>query len=159
MFKRILIANRGEIAVRVIRACREMDIHAIAVYSEADARASHVMQADRAALIGPAAAVESYLSVDAILRAARDTRADAIHPGYGFLAENAEFARACERAGIVFIGPPADAIDRMGSKIAARALAETAGVPVVPGDTPTDQSDHAIAAAARHIGFPVLLKP
>jgi acetyl/propionyl-CoA carboxylase alpha subunit len=109
--------------------------------------------------IGPAAAAESYLSIDAILAAARETAADAIHPGYGFLSENAGFARACERAGIVFIGPPPDAIDRMGSKIAAREVAERAGVPVVPGRVPSDQSESALADAARGIGFPVLLKP
>ena len=159
MFRRILIANRGEIAVRVIRACREMGIEAVAVYSDADARALHATLADRAVHIGPPAPSESYLSIDAILAAARDSGAEAIHPGYGFLSENADFARACEEAGIQFIGPPADAIDRMGSKIAARILAESAGVPVVPGHTPADQSDATIADAARRIGFPVLLKP
>ena len=159
MFRRILIANRGEIAVRVIRACREMGIQAIAVYSDADARAPHVMLADRAVRIGPPAPSESYLSIEAILTAARQTDAEAIHPGYGFLSENSEFARACVDANVQFIGPPADAIDRMGSKIAARTLAQHAGVPVVPGDTPADQSDAAVADAARRIGFPVLLKP
>ena len=159
MFQRILIANRGEIAVRVIRACREMNIEAIAVYSDADARALHVTLADRAVRIGGPAPSESYLSIDAVLAAARATNAEAIHPGYGFLSENSDFARACQQAGIQFIGPPADAIDRMGSKIAARSLAEQAGVPVVPGETPADQSDAAIAAAARRIGLPVLLKP
>ena len=159
MFRRILIANRGEIAVRVIRACREMEIESIAVYSDADAAAPHVVRADYAVRIGPAPPAESYLSADAILGAAHELRAEAVHPGYGFLSENADFARACDRAGLVFIGPPADAIDRMGSKIAARQLAEQAGVPVVPGETPVDQTDEAIAAAARRIGFPVLLKP
>lgn len=159
MFRRILIANRGEIAVRVIRACHELGIEAVAVYSDADARARHVALADRAIRIGPPPAADSYLAIDAILSAARASAATAIHPGYGFLAENADFARACEREGLTFIGPPADAIDRMGSKIAARALAIQAGVPVVPGETPPDQSDAAIAAAARRIGFPVLLKP
>ena len=159
MFRRILIANRGEIAVRVIRACREMNIESIAVYSDADKRALHVMLADRAVRIGGPAPSESYLSVDAVLAAARETGAEAIHPGYGFLSENSDFARACHEAGIQFIGPPADAIDRMGSKIAARSLAQEAGVPVVPGETPSDQSDNAIAGAARRIGFPVLLKP
>jgi acetyl-CoA carboxylase biotin carboxylase subunit len=159
MFRRILIANRGEIAVRVIRACREMGIQAIAVYSDADARAPHVTLADRAVRIGPPAPSESYLSIDAILAAARQTDAEAIHPGYGFLSENSDFARACVDANVQFIGPPADAIDRMGSKIAARTLAQQAGVPVVPGETPADQSDTAIADAARRIGFPVLLKP
>ena len=159
MFSRILVANRGEIALRVMRACREMGIETVAVYSEADARAAHVAQADRAMPIGPAPAAKSYLSIDAILAAARESRADAIHPGYGFLSENAAFAAACESAGITFIGPPAHAIERMGSKIAARGLAQQAGVPVVPGETPADQGDEAIAAAAARIGLPVLLKP
>jgi acetyl-CoA carboxylase biotin carboxylase subunit len=159
MFRSVLIANRGEIAVRVVRACREMGIEAVAVYSDADARAPHVALADRAVRIGPPAPSASYLSIDAILAAAHETGAEAIHPGYGFLSENAEFARACERAGIVFIGPSAEAIERMGSKIAARTMAQQAGVPVVPGETPADQGDDAIAAAARRIGFPVLLKP
>ena len=159
MFSRILIANRGEIAVRVIRACREMGIESVAVYSEADATAFHTTLADRALPIGPAAASESYLSVDAIVGAARASGAQAVHPGYGFLSENPSLPAACHEAGITFIGPPADVIDRMGSKIAARRLAEEAGVPIVPGETPADQSDAAIVAAATRIGFPVLLKP
>ena len=157
--RRILIANRGEIAVRVIRACRELEIPSVAVYSDADARAPHVFLAVRAVRIGPASPAESYLSISAILDAARTTGADAIHPGYGFLSENAEFASSCEQAGITFIGPPAAVIERLGLKIAARALAGEAGVPVVPGETPADQSTAAIAAAARRVGFPVLLKP
>jgi len=156
---RILVANRGEIAVRVIRACRELGIPSVAVYSDADAHAPHVFLADGAIRIGPASPGESYLSIPAILEAARKTGADAIHPGYGFLSENAEFASACEQAGITFIGPPAPVIERLGSKIAARALAQQAGVPVVPGETPTDQSSDAIAATARRVGFPLLLKP
>jgi acetyl/propionyl-CoA carboxylase alpha subunit len=120
MFQRILIANRGEIAVRVIRACRELGIASVAVYSDADARAPHVLLADRAVRIGPAPPAESYLSSGAILKAARDTGADAIHPGYGFLSENAGFASACAGAGVVFIGPPARVIEQLGSKIAAR---------------------------------------
>ena len=159
MFSRILIANRGEIAVRVIRACREMGIESVAVYSEADAKAYHTTLADRAMPIGPAAASESYLSVDAIIGAARASGAQAVHPGYGFLSENPTLPAACEQAGLVFIGPPADVIDRMGSKIAARSVAKAAGVPVVPGETPADQSDAAIIAAANRIGFPLLLKP
>ena len=168
MFARILIANRGEIAVRVIHACREIGRHqrmagghveSVAVYSDADANALHVTLADHAIRIGPAPAAESYLSIDAVLAAARQTGADAIHPGYGFLSENAEFAAACADAGITFIGPPAEAIARMGSKIAAREIALAAGVPIAPGETPSDQSDESIAAAARRIGFPVLLKP
>lgn len=159
MFRRILIANRGEIALRVIRACREMGIEAIAVYSEADARAPHVLAAHRAFRIGPAPASASYLSIDAVLAAAREAKADAVHPGYGFLSENASFAAACEEQGFTFIGPPADVIAQLGSKIAARALARNAGVPIVPGDAPSDQSDDAIAEAAARVGFPVLLKP
>jgi acetyl-CoA carboxylase biotin carboxylase subunit len=155
----ILIANRGEIAVRVIRACRELGIPSVAVYSDADARAPHVLLADRAVRIGPPPPAESYLSIPAILSAARDMGADAVHPGYGFLSENAAFASACAAAGITFIGPPADVIERLGSKIAARAIAQAAGVPVVPGETPREQSNHAIAASVRKVGFPVLLKP
>jgi acetyl-CoA/propionyl-CoA carboxylase biotin carboxyl carrier protein len=155
----VLIANRGEIAVRVIRACRELAIPSVAVYSDADARALHVSLADRAVRIGPASPAESYLSRAAILNAARETGADAIPPGYGFLSENAAFAAACVEAGITFIGPPAAVIERLGSKIAARAIAQKAGVPVVPGETPADQSDQAIAASALNVGFPVLLKP
>jgi acetyl-CoA carboxylase biotin carboxylase subunit len=158
-FDRILIANRGEIAVRVIRACREMGIESVAVYSDADARALHTALADRAIRIGPPPAAESYLSIEAILGAARQTGATAVHPGYGFLSENADFAAACERAGLTFIGPPAAAMQGMGSKITARRIAVKAGVPVVPGETPADQSDGSIAAAARRVGFPVLLKP
>src|SRR5262245_45531413 len=159
MFSRVLIANRGEIAVRVIRACREMGIESVAVYSDADAQALHTTLADHRMRIGPAAAGEGYLSVEAIINAARSTRAEAIHPGYGFLSENPDLPSACEQAGITFIGPPADVITSMGSKIAARRVAHAASVPVVPGETPADQSDAAIAAAARRVGFPVLLKP
>jgi len=155
----VLIANRGEIAVRVIRACRELAIPSVAVYSDADARALHVSLADRAVRIGPASPAESYLSIAAIVNAARQTGADAIHPGYGFLSENAAFAAACAEAGITFIGPPAAVIERLGSKIAARAIAQKAGVPVVPGETPADQSNGAVAASALNVGFPVLLKP
>ena len=155
----ILIANRGEIAVRVIRACRELGIPSVAVYSDADARALHTQLADRAVRIGPAPPSQSYLSIDAILEAAHETGADAIHPGYGFLSENAEFAAASHKAGVTFIGPPAAVIDQLGSKIAARALAKKAGVPIVPGDTPADQSTDAIARSARAVGFPLLIKP
>ncbi len=156
--RRILVANRGEIALRVIRACREMGIEAVAVYSDADASAPHVRAADMSIRIGPAPAAESYLKIDAIVDAARHARADAIHPGYGFLSENAAFARACIDAKIIFIGPPPDAIDRMGSKIGARQIMEKAGVPVVPGRTPRDQSDEGILTAARDVGLPVLVK-
>ncbi len=136
-----------------------MGVESVAVYSDADAAALHVAEADHAVRIGRAPAAESYLSIAAILDAARESGAEAIHPGYGFLSENADFAAACADAGITFIGPPAAAIERMGSKIAARELAQSAGVPVVPGRTSLDQSDEAIATAIRAIGLPVLLKP
>jgi acetyl-CoA carboxylase biotin carboxylase subunit len=156
--RRVLVANRGEIAIRIFRACREAGIETVAVYSDADADAAHVLAADRALRIGPAPARESYLDASAVLAAAREAQADAIHPGYGFLSENAGFARACEGTGIIFVGPSAATIEMMGSKIAARALMERAGVPVVPGATPADQSDAGILSAARSIGFPVLVK-
>jgi acetyl-CoA carboxylase biotin carboxylase subunit len=156
--RRLLIANRGEIAVRIIRACREARIESVAVYSDVDARAVHVREADRAVRIGPAPPAESYLSIAALIEAARSSGADAVHPGYGFLSERPAFAQACEDAGLVFVGPPAAVIERMGSKIAARALMEAAGVPVVPGSTPADQTDAGVLAAARTIGYPVLVK-
>jgi acetyl-CoA carboxylase biotin carboxylase subunit len=159
MLQRILIANRGEIAVRIIRACRELGIEAVAVFSDADAHSPHVALADRAVRIGPPAAADSYLSIDAVIDAARQTGCDGVHPGYGFLSENDVFATRCAEARLVFIGPPPDALAHMGSKVAARQMAEAAGVPVVPGDTPIDQGDEAIAAAARRVGLPVLLKP
>jgi acetyl-CoA carboxylase biotin carboxylase subunit len=156
--RRLLIANRGEIARRIIRACRELGIEAVAVYSDADAGAAHVRAADMAARIGPAPAAESYLNIGAIVDAARRTGADAVHPGYGFLSERAAFAAACADAGLIFVGPPASAIEAMGSKIGARGLMERAGVPVVPGRAPEDQADGGLAAAAKTIGFPVLIK-
>jgi 3-methylcrotonyl-CoA carboxylase alpha subunit len=156
--QRVLIANRGEIAVRIARACRELGIESVAVYSDPDADALHVRSADRAVRIGPAAPAESYLSVAALIEAARKTSADAIHPGYGFLSERPELPRACEEAGLVFIGPPAAVMEQMGSKIAARELMQTAGVPVVPGETPRDQSDEGVLAAARALEYPVLVK-
>ncbi len=156
--RRILIANRGEIAIRIARACREAGIGSVAVYSEADAASPHVLAADAAVCIGPAPLAESYLSIPALVGAARAAGADAVHPGYGFLSENARFARACDAAGLIFIGPPAEAIERMGSKIGARDLMRAAGVPVVPGETPADQSDNGIAAAARSVGYPALVK-
>jgi acetyl-CoA/propionyl-CoA carboxylase, biotin carboxylase, biotin carboxyl carrier protein len=159
MFDAVLIANRGEIAVRVIRALRKFGIRSVAVYSDADADALHVRMADVAVRIGPAAARESYLSAERIVEAALSTGAQAVHPGYGFLAENAEFARACEKAGLVFIGPPADAIEAMGDKIRAKLTVAAAGVPVVPGRTEVGMTDDDLVAAAGEIGFPVLLKP
>ena len=158
MIRRLLIANRGEIAVRIIRACRELGIESVAVYSGADERAPHALLADRALPIGPAPAIQSYLSIPAIVEAARQSKADAVHPGYGFLSENAAFAQACVDAGLTFVGPPADVIARMGSKIEARRLMQHAGVPVVPGDTPDDQSDDGIKNAIDRVGLPVLVK-
>jgi acetyl-CoA carboxylase biotin carboxylase subunit len=157
-FRRVLVANRGEIAIRVMRACRERGIESVAVFSDADADAPHVRAADISIRIGPASPAASYLSIDAVMEAVRSTGADAVHPGYGFLSENASFARACAAAGCVFIGPPGDVIERMGSKISARELMIAAGVPVVPGLTPGDQSDEGIAAAVREVGYPALVK-
>lgn len=159
MFETVLVANRGEIAVRVIRTLRSMGVRSVAVYSDADADARHVREADTAVRIGPAPAAESYLSVERLLEAAARTGARAVHPGYGFLAENAGFARACEKAGLVFIGPPADAISLMGDKIRAKETVRAAGVPVVPGSSGSGLTDEQLADAAREIGVPVLLKP
>jgi acetyl-CoA carboxylase biotin carboxylase subunit len=158
MFRKILIANRGEIAVRIIRACRDLGVSPVAVYSEADAGALHVRLADEAYEIGPAPSVESYLRIDRIVDAALGSRAEAIHPGYGFLAENADFARAVAGAGLVFIGPSIEAMRLMGSKTSARRVATEAGVPVVPGTTePLASYDQALETA-RGLGFPVMLK-
>jgi acetyl-CoA carboxylase biotin carboxylase subunit len=156
--KRVLIANRGEIAVRIIRACREAALESVAVFSDADQYALHVRLADRALRIGPPPPAESYLRIESLIEAARQSGADAVHPGYGFLSERPEFPRACEAAGLTFIGPPAGVIERMGSKIAARQLMQEAGVPVVPGATPADQSDAGVLRAARDLGYPVLIK-
>ncbi|MBT2447564.1 ATP-grasp domain-containing protein [Streptomyces sp. ISL-43] len=159
MFSTVLVANRGEIAVRVIRTLRQLGIRSVAVFSDADADARHVREADTAVRIGPAAAAESYLSVERLLDAARRTGAEAVHPGYGFLAENAAFAQACADAGLAFIGPPASAISLMGDKIRAKETVKAAGVPVVPGSSGSGLSDAELAAAAEEIGMPVLLKP
>ncbi len=156
-FKKILIANRGEIAVRVIRACREMGIHSIAVYSEADRDAPHVRMADEAVDIGPAPASESYLSIPRVIQAARATGAEAIHPGYGFLSEKAEFAHAARDAGLVFIGPSPEAINAMGDKAEARARMQARGVPIVPGYQDKDD-DESLARAAERLRYPVLIK-
>ncbi|WP_410620699.1 acetyl/propionyl/methylcrotonyl-CoA carboxylase subunit alpha [Amycolatopsis sp. cmx-8-4] len=159
MFDSVLVANRGEIAVRVIRTLRDLGIRAVAVYSDADAEARHVHEADTAVRIGPAEAARSYLSIPAIVDAAVSSGAQAVHPGYGFLAENAAFARACEDAGLVFIGPPVAAIDAMGDKIRAKATVSKAGVPVVPGASDVDIPAGGFASAAAEVGYPLLIKP
>ncbi len=157
-FRKILVANRGEIAVRIIRAGRELGIETVAVYSEADRLALHVRQADEAYLIGPPPSRESYLRIDRVLEVAKRCGAEAVHPGYGFLAENAEFARACEAAGVVFIGPRSETIAHMGEKTSARRLAVEAGVPVVPGTLEPVADETALLREAEKIGFPMMLK-
>jgi acetyl-CoA carboxylase biotin carboxylase subunit len=159
LFDKILIANRGEIALRVIRACRALGVKTVAVYSEADAEARHVAEANEAVLIGPPPAPASYLNVEAILAAAHQTGAQAIHPGYGFMSENAEFARRCVEAGLVFIGPPPDVIQKMGDKVAARQMMAAAGVPIVPGTPGYLTSDPAeLTTLAESVGYPLLIK-
>ena len=158
MFEKVLVANRGEIAIRVMRTLREMGIGSVAVYSEIDRDAPHVIEADEAFLLGPAAPAESYLNVEKILQLASDAGTEAIHPGYGFLAENAAFARACEEAGVVFIGPPAAAIDAMGSKTESRAIMDKAGVPIVPGATSPVADVAAAKKQAKEIGYPIACK-
>lgn len=159
MFSTVLIANRGEIALRVIRTCRRLGIRTVAVYSDADAHAAHVKAADTAVHLGPAAASESYLRIDKVIAAAQATGAEAIHPGYGFLSENAEFSAACAEAGIVFLGPGAEAIRTMGDKITAKQAVSSRGVPLVPGTKDAAMSDESLIAASSDIGFPVLIKP
>jgi acetyl-CoA/propionyl-CoA carboxylase biotin carboxyl carrier protein len=158
MFEKVLVANRGEIAIRVMRTLREMSARSVAVYSEIDRGAPHVREADEAFLLGPAPPAESYLKVEKILEVADRAGADAIHPGYGFLAENAPFARACEKAKITFIGPPAKAIEAMGSKTGARQIMEKAGVPIVPGATKPVESAAAARKQAKEIGYPIACK-
>src|ERR1700742_5243776 len=159
MFSKILIANRGEIAVRIIRACEELGVATVAVYSEIDRDAPHVQRADEAYLIGPGPASESYLAVAKILEVLARSGAEAVHPCYGFLAENAAFAKALEDAGVVFIGPPSSAIEAMGSKTRARELMAAAGVPIVPGTTePVLTIDDARVIIADTIGYPVAVK-
>ena len=158
MLRKILIANRGEIAIRIIRACRDLNISPVAVYSEADAEALHVRMADEAVCIGPAASMQSYLNISAVLDAAKKTGAEAIHPGYGFLAENAEFVQAVVDAGLIFIGPGAEAMRVMGSKTSARRAALVAGVAIVPGTTEPLKSFAEVRQTAEHFGYPVMLK-
>ena len=158
MIRRLLIANRGEIACRIMRTCRAIGVETVAVYSDADANAPHVHLANEAVPIGPAPALESYLSIPRLIEAARRTNAEAVHPGYGFLSENADFAEACAMANLTFVGPSAGAMRRMGSKTGAREVAVKAGVPVVPGVTPRLQTAEALAAAVKDVGFPALIK-
>jgi acetyl-CoA carboxylase biotin carboxylase subunit len=158
MFKRILIANRGEIAVRIARACRELDIETIAVYSEADRESLHVKYADYAYAIGPAPSAQSYLNIERIIDVAKKSRAEAVHPGYGFLAENSEFANRCLAEGIVFIGPSPEVIDQMGDKVKARDIMKAAGVPVVPGSDGILNSEAEVLKTLEAIGYPCMLK-
>src|SRR2546423_1198751 len=158
MFRKILIANRGEIAVRIARVCRELNIAPVAVYSEADAAALHVRLADQTYLLGPAPSVESYLRIDRLVEIAKQCGAEAVHPGYGFLAENAEFARAVADAGLTFIGPSSAAMELMGSKTNARRAAIAAGAPVVPGTTEPLASIAEARETAAQLGYPVMLK-
>lgn len=158
MFRKVLIANRGEIAVRVMRACRELDIRTVAVYSDVDRKALHVRYADEAYIIGPALSTESYLRIDRMIEVARRSGAEAIHPGYGFLAENPDFARACADAGLVFIGPPVAAMELMGSKTASRRALMQAGLPVVPGTDRNLETLEEVERVAGEIGYPVMLK-
>src|SRR5437588_3070276 len=159
MFSKVLIANRGEIAIRIIRACEELGVATVAVYSELDREAPHVKRADEAYLLGPGPASESYLAIDKLIEACERSGAEAVQPGYGFLAENAAFAKALEEHGIKFIGPPASAIEAMGSKTQARELMEKAGVPIVPGTTkPVATLDEARKVISKTIGYPVAVK-
>src|SRR4051794_34256277 len=158
MFEKVLIANRGEIAIRVARALREMKITSVAVYSEIDRDAPHVREADEAHLLGPAVPAENYLNIEKLVEVAKASGAEAVHPGYGFLAENADFVRACDEAGIVFIGPPASAIDAMGSKTMAREIMKEAGVPIVPGSTDVAKDVDEARQQAEEAGYPVACK-
>ncbi|MGH7787575.1 MAG: biotin carboxylase N-terminal domain-containing protein, partial [Candidatus Binatia bacterium] len=156
--RKVLVANRAEIARRVLRTLRAMGIQSVAVYSDADAAAPHVAEADEAVRLGAAPSLESYLDGDKVLAAAAATGADAVHPGYGFLSENADFAARCAAAGVTFIGPPVEAIRRMGSKVGARAIMAAAGVPVVPGSEGAGLDDAALRREAKRIGLPLLIK-
>src|SRR5689334_17429967 len=159
MLKALLVANRGEIACRIFRTAKRLGIRTIAVFSDADATSRHVREADEAVRIGPAAPRESYLNISRLLDAARASGAQGIHPGYGFLSENAEFADACVKAGLRFVGPPAAAIAAMGSKIVAKARMRTAGVPVLPGYEGKEQDLEHLQAQARRLGMPLIIKP
>jgi acetyl-CoA carboxylase biotin carboxylase subunit len=158
LFRKVLIANRGEIALRIIRACQELDIRTVAIYSEADADSLHVAYADEAYCVGPAPSSQSYLNIPNIISAALISGADAIHPGYGYLAERAHFAEICRANGLAFIGPSPETIERMGDKAAAKRTMEEAGVPVIPGSPGGVESDREAAGIAREIGYPVIVK-
>ena len=157
MLKKVLVANRGEVAVRILRACRELGLQTVSVYSDADRSALHVRYADESYLLGPAPPRESYLSIERLVEIARRSGADAVHPGYGFLAENAGFAHACREAGLIFVGPRPEVIERMGDKVAAREVVQAAGIPVAPGTGP-GLDDAELEAAAQSIGYPLLVK-
>jgi len=158
--QKILIANRGEIAVRVARTCREMGIRTVAIFSDADRAALHVRSCDEAVRVGPPPSRESYLAIENVIAAARQTRADAIHPGYGFLSENAAFARACRDAGLIFVGPPPEAMEEMGEKTRARRKVSAAGVPIVPGlkEPIAEGEEEKAKRYAKQIGYPILLR-
>ena len=158
MIQKVLVANRGEIAVRIIRSCREMGIESVAVYSDADRSAMHVRYADEAYRLGPAPSNESYLNVDAIIKVAKDCGAHAIHPGYGFLSENADFANRVRDEGLIFIGPSAEAINDMGDKMRARELMKKANVPIVPGSEALNDNEDEIKKTATDIGYPIMIK-
>lgn len=157
-FRKVLVANRGEIALRVVRGCRDLGVQSVAVYSEVDQAAPHVRYADEAYAIGPAEASESYLNIEKILDVARRSGAEAVHPGYGFLAESAVFARACTDAGLVFVGPSPEAMEKMGSKLDARRTLQAAGVPLIPGTTEALHDPAEAERVAREIGYPLLIK-
>jgi acetyl/propionyl-CoA carboxylase alpha subunit len=158
VFKKILVANRGEIAVRVLRACKELDISSVTVYSDSDRNALHTRYADEVYYLGPAPATESYLKIEKIIEVAKTSNAEAIHPGYGFLAENTEFARACEANNIAFIGPHSKAIELLGDKIASKETMSRAGIPVIPGSPTAIEKEKDAIRTAEEIGFPVLIK-
>jgi acetyl/propionyl-CoA carboxylase alpha subunit len=157
-FQKVLIVNRGEIAIRVIRACRDLGLHSVAVYSEADRNALHVRMADEAYFIGPAVAAQSYLHIPTLMDVAKRAGVQAVHPGYGFLSENASFVEACREAGLIFVGPPLSAQLAMGEKTAARRVAQASGVPIVPGAMTDIEDDAQAGEIAERLGYPILLK-